>query len=113
MKRFVASVLVVALLLCLSQTVYARGEGWEDVFWGSLFGTGFGTILGGVSLAFYPSQAECDAHIYNIAIGAGAGLVAGATYGALIGWPKRTQLVLAPSASDPGGSAFVGVRKEF
>jgi len=113
MKRLLVVAVALAMVLSTTQIAHARGEGWEDVFWGGLFGTSFGTILGGVSLIFYPSQEECDAHIYNIAIGSGIGLAAGVTYGALIGWPRKAQVVIVPSPLSPDDSTFVGLRKEF
>lgn len=117
MKRLFIAVAALALIASTPNLGHARGEGWTDVMWGSIFGTSFGAVLGGISLVIYPSQAESDAHIYNIAIGAGVGLAAGVTYGAIIGWPKtehnKTQLIIIPALIDDSQTTFVGLRKEF
>lgn len=118
MRKVASIILVFAFIVSIPSLGHARGEGWKDVLWGSLYGCAFGTILGGVSLIAYPSQQESDAHIYNVAIGAGAGLAAGATYGAIIGWPKneileQVQLIFIPSIGEESETTFIGFRKYF
>lgn len=118
MRKTVSVFLFIAIVVSIPSVSQARGEGWTDVMWASIYGTAFGTILGGASLVLYPSQAEADAHIYNIAIGAGAGLVGGIIYGTIIGWPKsekaeRAQFIFIPPVGEENSTTLLGFRRDF
>jgi hypothetical protein len=88
-RRRVAWGLAVALtaLALAPATAQARGQGWKDFLIGAGLGTALGTAMGGATTLFVEPQKLQDATFqYHYGIGAGIGLIVGATGGALVGW---------------------------
>lgn len=80
MKRTsrIIALLTVISLLTASTSAFAEDNAFKEVFQDAFFGGAAGALVGLAFTAFTKKPAD---HLDNVAIGAGVGILAGATYG--------------------------------